>query len=78
MANGLPQVKIYLMKQRIMQLEQRNYLMLMHLCGIFTKFKKKWLNANTYEVFDRTSIVDIPEPMSKCEELFHKNVLLKN
>ena len=73
MANGLPQVKIYLVKQRIMRLEQRNHLMLMH--WDFYEVQKKWFNANTCAVFYRTSIVDIPEPMSKCEELFDKNVL---
>ena len=35
----------------------------------------KWFN-NDYNVFYSTSLVDIPEPLTKCEEFFDKNVLL--
>ena len=34
----------------------------------------KWFK-NNYNVFYSTSLVDIPEPLTKCEELFDKNVL---
>ena len=34
----------------------------------------KWFK-NTYEVLHKTSIVDIPEYMTQCENLFDKNVL---
>ena len=34
----------------------------------------KWFR-NTYEVFYKTSVVDIPESMTECEKLFDKNVL---
>ena len=34
----------------------------------------KWFK-NNYNVFYRTSLVDIPEPLTKWEELFDKNVL---
>ena len=34
----------------------------------------KWFK-NDYNVFYSTSLVDIPEPLTKCEELFDKNVL---
>ena len=38
----------------------------------------KWFK-NNYNVFYSTSLVDIPEPLTKCEELFDKNVLpIKN
>ena len=33
------------------------------------------MNKNDYNVFYSTSLVDIPEPLTKCEELFDKNVL---
>ena len=34
----------------------------------------KWFN-NDCNVFYSTSLVDIPEPLTKCEELFDKNIL---
>ena len=34
----------------------------------------KWFK-NDYNVFYSTSLVDIPEPLTKCEEFFDKNVL---
>ena len=34
----------------------------------------KWFKKD-YNVFYSTSLVDIPEPLTKCEELFDKNVL---
>ena len=34
----------------------------------------KWFK-NDYNVFYSTSLVDIPEPLTKCEKLFDKNVL---
>ena len=34
----------------------------------------KWFK-NDYNVFYSTSLVDIPEPLTKCEELFDKNIL---
>ena len=37
----------------------------------------KWFK-NNYNVFYSTSLVDIPEPLTKCEDLFNKNVLLIN
>ena len=34
----------------------------------------KWFK-NDYNEFYSTSLVDIPEPLTTCEELFDKNVL---
>ena len=33
----------------------------------------KWFK-NDYNVFYSTLLIDIPEPLTKCEELFDKNV----
>ena len=35
---------------------------------------KKWFQPG-YQIFYKTSVVDIPEPLNKCEDLSNKNVL---